>query len=428
MLPSLRSTLAILLLLSSHIASAQTPRERVEAVAVTIQANYYDAARGEKIAADLRARAEGGEFDPLVDARDLASRLSQHLEPMDGHFNVSWSEPTAHVAAPPTREQVMAQIRSSERRENYGVRRVEILPGNVGYMDLRLFSGFEFGRDDQPARKAIEAALQLLSTADALIIDLRDSPGGQPEMVGYLISAFTPKGADIYNDFHDRQGDTISEAPAEWYPAPRLETPLYLLTSGRTGSAAESFAYTLKSAGRATIVGERSAGAANPGGQLDAGHGMQVFVPSGTPISPITGTNWEGTGVLPDVDVTASQSLDSAYSTALQAIVDRGLAGGRADAAQWTLEALRAQDARLPAESPDRYVGNYGPISIGTEDGRLVLRRDRRPAWQLAPLGNGVFTAMGDPTRRVVFEFDASGMATALEIRFADSGATRYRR
>ena len=111
---------------------------------------------------------------------------------------------------------------AAERRGNFGVRRVEVLPGNVGYIDLREFANFAFGRPDEPARRAIEAALQMVSATDAVIIDLRENGGGAPAMVGYLTSAFTPKDAKIYNVFHSRRG-TRSEAPSDWYPTPRLE-------------------------------------------------------------------------------------------------------------------------------------------------------------------------------------------------------------
>ena len=141
------------------------------------------------------------------------------------------------------------------RRGNYGVRRAEVLPGNLGYLDLRGFAPFEFGVADQPERQAIEAALQLLANTDALIIDLRENGGGAPQMVGYLGSAFVRKDADIFNTFHGRDR-TMSEAPLEWYPRPRLDTPLFVLTSARTASAAEAFAYTLQRAKRAVVVGE----------------------------------------------------------------------------------------------------------------------------------------------------------------------------
>ena len=115
------------------------------------------------------------------------------------------------------------------------MRGVRILPGNIGYLDLAFFAGFDFADRNAPPRVAIDAALALLQWTDAVVIDLRDNGGGSPAMVGYLTSAFTPRGADIYNTFHSRQG-TSSEAPLDWHPAPRLDVPLYVLGSSMFGA------------------------------------------------------------------------------------------------------------------------------------------------------------------------------------------------
>ncbi len=196
-----------------------------------------------------------------------------------------------------------------------GIDRVDILDGNVGVLGLRGFADFEFGRDDQPARRAIDAALRRLADADALVIDLRGNRGGSPAMVGYLASAFVAPGSGIFNTFHSREG-TQSEAPAQWHAAPRPALPLYVVIDARTGSAAESFAYTLQQADRATIVGETSGGAANPGGPIGTGGGLMVFVPTGSPVNPISHGNWEGVGVRPDVPVESAEALDAALRLA----------------------------------------------------------------------------------------------------------------
>ncbi|HJU38695.1 MAG TPA: S41 family peptidase, partial [Tahibacter sp.] len=160
------------------------------------------------------------------------------------------------------------------------------------------------------------AALARLAACDAIVIDLTGNRGGAPSLVGYLVSAFTPPGADIYNTFHARNGGTRSEAPAEPYATPMLTVPLYVLTSGRTASAGEAFTYTVKNAKRATIVGETTRGAANPGRFFETGDGYAVFVSDGTPVSPVTKTNWEGAGVAPDVAVPAGDALDAALERA----------------------------------------------------------------------------------------------------------------
>jgi len=413
---------------TAEIASA--PRRHVAAIAEAIQAHYYDADRGGRIAAELRAAADAGTFDALQDERDLATALTGRLRPLDRHFAVRWSPPDAAMSArQPSARSLSPSAR--DRRANYGIRRAELLPCNVGYLDLRQFAHFEFGRPDAPARRAIEGALQMLADADALIIDLRHNGGGSPAMVGYLTSAFTPCGADIHNVFHSRAG-TTNEAPGDCYSSPRLEIPLYLLTSARTGSAAEAFAYTLKNAGRATVVGEATAGAANPGTEFDTGSGFHVFISTGSPVSPITGRNWEGDGVQPDVAMPQADALHAARILALETLLERDLPAVIAVETRWALETLRAATTTTATTSEmplDDYSGSYGPsVVIGRQDGRLFLRSGRRPPLPLLPIENDLFASVDDPSLRVRFERNAKGQVVALDTLSPDGASSRFRR
>lgn len=405
-------------------AAAIDPRAAADRVADAIEEHYYDARRAAEVAQALRAAAADGRFDTLTDPRDLATALSERLRPTDAHFGVKWSEPSAAPAAASAAPAAPVSQAESERRGNYGIQRVEVLPGNVGYLDLRMLAGFEFGEPDQPAREAIEAALRLLARTDAMILDLRANPGGSPAMVGYLTSAFTTRGQDVFNTFHGRGGRTLSEAPLDWYPTPRPDIPLYVLTSGRTGSAAEAVAYTLQQSRRATVVGQTTAGAANPGGEIDVGEGFRVFVSVATPINPLSRDNWEGRGVVPDIAVEPDLAADRAQREALQVIVKR-----RPDAvrARWVLEALQAAEAARTVDA-DAYAGRYGEVTIAAEAGQLVLRRERRPALRLLPLGEDRFSVIGEPTRRIGFDRDAAGTIVALENSVADGPSVRHRR
>ena len=306
-------------------------------------------------------------------------------------------------------------------RSNFGLRRVEVLPGNVGYLDMRYFADFDFADPKAPARQAIDAALQLLGHVDGLVIDLRDNGGGSPAMVGYLASAFVAPGADIYNTFHSREG-TESEAPATPYAAPRTQLPLYVLTSGRTGSAAEALAYTLKNAKRATVVGEASAGAANPGQPFRLDDGYSVFVSTGSPVSPVTGRNWEGSGVQPDVELSAADALERAQALVLAKLVEQG-AG---PAVQWALEALSAKPPLQAAATIAAQAGQYGVVAIEATGDALQLRQGRRPPLRLRPLATDLYFVEGDPTRRVHFERTPAGEVAALELRMADGNVARH--
>lgn len=318
---SLRIVATLLSVLALPAVAGHTPRAQVAGVAHAIEACYFDADRGRQFADGLRAAADAGSFDAMTDPEAVASALTARLKPLDRHFRVQ----VAHEGdAGSLRDAGSAPGRMSAPARRMlgpggdGIERVDILPGNIGLLALREFADFEFGRDDQPPRQAIDAALQRLSATDATVIDLRGNHGGAPAMVGYLASAFVPRGAKIFNIFHGREG-TQSEAPLEWHATPRTRVPLFVLVDAHTGSAAESFAYTLQQARRATIVGEPSGGAANPGGPVATPEGLVVFVPTATPVNPVSHGNWEGTGVQPDLRATSAAALDAALGLARKA-------------------------------------------------------------------------------------------------------------
>lgn len=413
---------ALSLTLTAPVAAEDAPaapRTVVRQIAEVIRQGYFDPARAEVIASTLTAEAEAGRYDALTDPRDLQETLTQRLKTYDRHFSVTAPRPAQ--AAPAAASGATLQpvpFPVGVARRGQGFRAVEILPGNIGLIDMRMFIDFD-GPEDA-ARKHADAVLQLVSNTDAVIFDMRDNGGGSPAMVGYLVSAFVGPDADVYNTFHSREG-TESEAPAQPYAHPRLDVPVYVLTSGRSGSAAEAFAYTLQAARRATVVGETSAGAANPGGPATTPSGYRVFVSDGTPINPITKTNWEGVGVKPDVEAPAAQALDVAWQAALARQADR-LSGPVAVEAAWVLEALRAPAVGFRAED---YVGDYSGPQVQSVDGSLTWRSGRRPAWRLKPLAADVFFDIDEPYRRIRFERDAQGRVTALETLDSQVGGGR---
>jgi len=402
-------------------------------VATRIRDLYFDPRRADEIAKGLEAAAAAGEFDALTDPRDLATALTTRLRPLDGHFNVVF-DPRL-VDEPPMRGPVPGPqggppagprpVNPGEARGHYGFRGVQILPGNIGYIDLRQFSEIDFSDPKDPARAAADSALNFIAGTDAVIFDLRDNGGGAPSMVGYLTSAFTPANAPIYNVFHSREG-TRSEAPEVYHADPRLTVPVYILISARSGSAAEAFPYTMQAAQRAVIVGEASGGAANPGGMVPAGAGFAVFVSRGSPINPVTGGNWEGSGVKPDVAVSWDKALDTAQTLVLEKIIAAD--AGRTDAV-WALEALRSQDlsAEVAGNLPD-YVGAYGDRAVSVEGGRLKVVAGRRPPVLLAPLGDDLFTVVGDPGRRYQFLRGDDGKIMGFEAIGVGGPPQRVRR
>ena len=98
-----------------------------------------------------------------------------------------------------------------------------------------------------------------------------------------------------------------------------------LLTSSSTASAAEHLALALKRTGRATLVGETTAGAGHYGRPIPVRR-YSVFVPFGRTYDPQAGQGWEGTGVAPDVATPADRALEVALSLAA-ASADQAVGG-----------------------------------------------------------------------------------------------------
>lgn len=171
------------------------------------------------------------------------------------------------------------------------------------------------------AGDALAAAMTALADVDALILDVRESQGGSPRMVAMLASyLFEPAPVHLF-DLYLRPADRTEEFWTEPHlPSTRLSRqPVYVLTAGSTFSAGEGLAYVLKHLDRATVVGETTAGGANPGGLHRLDRRFVMFVAEGRVTSPATGSNWEGTGVEPDVEIDASCALDMAHLLALGA-------------------------------------------------------------------------------------------------------------
>ena len=270
-----------------------------------------------KMETDLRARLSGKEYDSIPSGRAFAEKLTADLQSIskDKHLRVRFSAqpiPLRKERGEPTAEE---KERNSwfNRRINFGFERVERMNGNIGYIDLRGFSDHEAGAE------TVAAAMKFLANTDALVFDLRQNGGGSPRMVA-LISSYLFGDKPVHlNDLYWRKGDKTDE----FWTKPELakvrfqDKDIYVLTSNRTFSAGEEFTYNLKNLKRATIIGETTGGGAHPGGVERLGDHFGAFIPSGRAISPITKTNWEGTGVEPDVKVPKDQALKTAYLMAL---------------------------------------------------------------------------------------------------------------
>lgn len=272
-----------------------------------------------EMAERVRHRRRSGEYDAITSARALATTLTLHLREVsrDKHLTLDFS-PDVVPPSPteprlgPSQDELERQRRAMSRL-NFGFERVERLAGNIGYLDLRAFVPPALMGD------TAAAAMGFLGNTEALIIDLRENDGGSPEAV-ILLASYLFDHPVRMNDIYARPSDETRQFwTLPYVPGPRfVGKDVYVLTSSRTFSAAEDFTYGLKNQKRVTIIGETTRGGAHPVGPRRISDHFVLRVPMARSISPITHTDWEGTGVVPDIQVPAARALTTAHLMALE--------------------------------------------------------------------------------------------------------------
>ncbi|HVA88225.1 MAG TPA: S41 family peptidase [Chloroflexota bacterium] len=318
----------------------------IDALLSKLRAHYVFPEVAERMEEAVRGGVRNGDYDGITTGSALRERLTAHLQEVshDRHLRVFFSaepRPPRERGEPSAEER--AEFRQHAALRNFGFERVERLAGNVGYLDLREFFPPEVGGP------TAVAAMNLLAAASALIIDLRKNGGGDPAMVT-LLSSYLFAESKHLTSIYWREGDrTVQFWTLPYVPGPRLATtPVYVLTSSDTFSGAEDFTYNLQQLKRATIVGEVTGGGAHPSGGFAIDEHFGVGIPTGRSISPVSGTNWEGAGVTPDIAVAREEALKVAHSAALKGIVERcanqqsRLIRGLCEEAQQALAALEA--------------------------------------------------------------------------------------
>jgi len=198
--------------------------------------------------------------------------------------------------------------------ENLGFHQLEHLEGNIGYLDLRRFY---FPPD---ATNILTGAINFLSNSDAIIIDLRFNQGGSIEMLPLISSYFLNHPTQLNSVYYRADDFTREFWTTNNISTKRLiEVPLFILTSDQTFSAAEYFAYDLQSRERAVLIGDSTKGGAHSVDLFQINDQLELYLSTARAINPVTGTNWEGIGVIPDIVVPAEMILDSAKTIAKHA-------------------------------------------------------------------------------------------------------------
>jgi hypothetical protein len=294
---------------------AATRARVIEGAITKLDEFYVFPEISKKMGEAVRERQKRGEYDSVTDGDAFAKVLTDNFQEVshDKHLRVDFS-PAVMPERPegPPDADAVGQYRKQMEHINCGFHKLEILSGNVGYVKFDMFA------DPEICGLTATAAMNFLGNVDAIIFDLRENGGGDPKMVA-LVSSYLFSKPTHLNDLWTRKTDTTEQYwTLPYVPGKRLEgKPAFVLTSKGTFSGAEEFTYNLKNLKRATIVGETTGGGAHPvsGHRIDD-HFM-IGVPFARAINPISKTNWEGTGVEPDVKVPATDALAMAQKLAM---------------------------------------------------------------------------------------------------------------
>ncbi len=394
--------------------------EIIDSVSAALNEIYVFPDVAAKMERHVRDQLRSGAYDDLNNTADFAQKLTDDLLEIshDRHLWVRFIPDDEFDRFTPDsldddeRKRRLEERLRYQRYYNFNFVKAERMMGNVGYLR---FDAFEDAKDG--GATAI-AALNFLAYCEALIIDLRNNGGGSPSMIQLINSYFFEEPVHL-NSFYIRKQDSIKQFwTQEQVQGPRMDdVELYVLTSGYTFSAAEEFTYNLKNLERATIVGETTGGGAHPVERhLFANVNIAMSVPFGRAINPITGTNWEGTGIEPHIQVPQHEALDVAHLEAMKKLLEEASDEEIRQSLQWSIETKEVllNPVTVDEDILKSYVGKYGPRTITFEHGALHYQRENRPKMKMIPMAEDLFCFEDIDYFRLKVNVDEDGLPVEL--------------
>ena len=288
----------------------------IDGVDIDLKEYYVEPAAAQQMADALKAHESKGDYDAISDGDAFAARLTNDMQEVshDRHLRVDFSPFKMPPRTEPTPEDE-ARFHQQMEHDNCAFDKIEILPNNIGYVK---FDGF---MDASFCGPTVVAAMAFVAHTDAIIFDLRHNGGGQPAMVTLIASYLFDQPTHLIDIYNRKEDSTTQNWTLAYLPGARLtKQSVFVLTSKGTFSGAEEFAFDLKNQKRATIVGETTGGGAHPVSGHAVADYFMVGVPFAKSLDPVTKTNWEGTGVEPDVKVPAADALATAEKLAMEKI------------------------------------------------------------------------------------------------------------
>lgn len=299
--------------------------EVIQLISENLLETYIDLEIAQEMNSALKSNLKSNKYKSVTNPNDFAKLVTHDLQNVSHDLHLRLNYDPKKIAQS---KRVMPEEMKKQRDKmmamkmaeiNYGFTEVKVLKGNIGYLNLRMFTNIEQGKE------AATAAMNFLYNTNAIIIDLRENGGGVPSMMQLLSSYFTDAKPVLLSNFYERKTDSKTQLfTFETVDGKRMTNkPLYLLTSKNTFSAAEAFAYTLKHLDKAIVVGEITKGGANRTKTMNLNDDFSISLPYIQAIHPVTKTNWEGKGVQPNIETNNNEAFVIAYIDAINKTVTR---------------------------------------------------------------------------------------------------------
>jgi len=397
----------------------------INSICKELKENYIFPDVSKKIGLLLKKNLKRGRYKKITNAIEFGRILTIDIRKVnnDKHLRINFRPRMVKMikerkSKSKEKNKDAFNIRLKRSREtNFGFKKVEILEGNIGYLDLRMFEATNI------AGKTAVTAMNFLANSNAIIIDLRNNGGGSPSMIQLLSSYFfshsgNDDGGVHLNSFEYRAGKEMQQFWTLPYVPGKLmvDKDLYILTSRRTFSAAEEFTYNMKNLKRATIIGEITGGGAHPGEDFIIGKNYVMFIPFGRAINPVTKKNWEGVGVKPDITVSKEIALNKAHYIALEKLIKKAKDPNRRNKLNWVFEGIKSEINRVDINEKEliKYIGNYSRNQkIKLKKGTLIFNRQGQD-FKLIPMSNTKFKIESIDFVRIEFVLNKKGIVTGF--------------
>ncbi len=301
------------------------------------------------------------------------------------------------------------------KERNFEFEKLEILPGNVGYLKFNRFAAFEDAKD------VIDASFQFLSNSDAVIVDLRHNYGGHVNSLDWVLSYFLENDDFMFYRKRRERNPIRYIAFNEKKHEKLTRVPVFVLISPSTASAAEILAHAVQEKNRGLVVGETSWGGAHACSMMVINDAFALLLPRSAIHGAVTNQNWEAIGVKPDIELKDVNAVNETYALALDSLIktekDSSKKAFQIHARDLLEYKLQRFNQDYKPQNWTEFTGTYKDLEIFQADGRLYVYNQARVPVEMIPLEKDRFYSVRSSKDILEFLRDKAGRINAVKYK-----------